>query len=307
MDTPTRRLGPVRLVLFTLVTVAVLLVALGELALHVRDASLASRAAAARRGAFTDPRATKILFLGDSWTAGRERESTGDGYWAYVPEALAAAGYPGEVQTATVALAGSTTWFQLLQLQDFLEWSPLRPDYVMIVTGANDPRSFEQAREFCRESRVLEDLPLAPPLWVCGPRALAFLHGLGARALARSQGDLAPRTVPPGLESMGSDYAAWFADSLDRAYEAAIQQVRDAGAQPLIGAYHVDDSDPIRRAFAARVGVPFHDISDGTVAATLRDQDMLVSDGWHTNEAGDRYLAQLFAAWFVDATAQGPR
>lgn len=301
-DSPRRRLGVVRTLAFAAVAGALLLVGLGELALLLRNQSLAEQAEAARRGAFTDPDATKILFLGDSWTAGREGESTGEGYWYYVPDALAAAGYEGAVQTATVALAGSTSWFQYEQLGAFLAESELAPDYVMVVTGANDPRSYEQARQFCKEHDDWVELPPFARLWVCGPRGLAFVHGLGAKAAARARGELAPLDVPPGLGGVADEYGAWFRDSIGRPYQATLLRIEEAGAQALIGSYHHDDTDPIRAGIAAAAGVPFHDISTDLVRATLRE-GLQVEDGWHTNEAGDRYLAELFAAWFVEEVA----
>lgn len=293
-----RRIGPLRAGLFTVLVIALVLIGLGEAALLVRNVGLEQKAAAARRGRLDDPEATKILFLGDSWTEGGQTGSDGEGYWAYVPEALAEAGYPRPVQTATVALAGSTSWFQYEQLLLFLEETPLPPDYVMVVTGVNDPRSFEQARRFCAEHAEREEIPLVARLWVCGPRGLSFLHGLGARAAARGRRDLRSLEVPPGLERIAPEYEAWRRQGLGRAFQAMTDAIEEAGARPLFGSYHTGEADPMRENLARNAGIRFHSIDREEVRRTLEDGEMFV-DGWHTNEDGDRYLARLFAEWFV--------
>ncbi len=303
-ESPVRG-GPrrARWILFGLVITLAGLVVLNQLAFEAAMRFLAAEAQEARAGRFAlGDEALRLLFVGDSYTAGELSES-GQGYWAYVPEELAALGYPRPVETVSIALAGSTTWFHTRQVASWLTESGQRPHYVMTIGSVNDGRAYEFQRRYCDSEEGRTDAPAVCVLYA-GPRSLLFpLNYLGMRLSPAQYMDEAHDAFGPlrWWWERNDPYRQWLPGATGKAFEALFDQARSQDLRVLAGSYH----DPLWSVgmpeAAQRLEVPFFDLAIVEVQAAFEAQGMLTEDRWHPNDAGHRYLAKRWARWFMDS------
>jgi hypothetical protein len=267
---------------------------------------LAEESLEARSGRFsTRDETLRLLFVGDSYTAGELSES-GRGYWAYVPDELAALGYPRPVETVSIALAGSTSWFHTHQVAGWLEESGQRTDYVMTMGNANDRRGYDFQRRFCASEGGQRDVPLIVRALYAGPPALLFpFNYLGMRLSPRLYMDEVHDSFGPLRRwwEANEPYGKWLPGESGAAVEALVELTRAEGATPLAGAPPYQNapwSAGIPEA-AQRLAVPFFNLAVPEVQAALASKDLLTGDGWHPNDAGHRYIAKRWARWFMDS------
>ena len=133
MRIPQRFRHAVAIVLVTLIAV----VAIGEGGLRAIHYRVLNHYKLDR--AFSSPGAFKILFVGDSFTAGGRTES-GLGYPEHIERKLDAMLERDNenVDVINIALAGTATFIHRLRLDSYLDRNAVKPDLVFIITGCNN-------------------------------------------------------------------------------------------------------------------------------------------------------------------------
>ena len=242
--------------------------------------------------AFVSPDAFKILFVGDSFTAGGSTES-GKGFPEYMGEALrdAVVGDRKGVEVVNIALSGTDTAIHARRLRLYLERHLVLPDLVFVVTGHNSFGSNEARAAFQRE------------------HAAASLFGPWSRVVRYSMVlTVVHELVKHYLGWLPSDEAAAVQSDAFRTYVAGllredlVRMVEDAGRRgiPLcLGTYiRPAWSDrvilPVLREVAASHDVPLLDIYSEELDRRFLEDGLYARDGWHPNDAGQRVLAGIF-------------
>jgi lysophospholipase L1-like esterase len=335
-----RRLSRRRLVAFS--AFVLLLFGLGTVELFYRAAQgwIDDQGWQLRQQGFDPNAPIKLLFLGDSFTAG-ELSEAGVGFWHYVPAAFRARGETRRVQVINLALAGSTTRFHRDQLVRFLEEHAVAPDAVMLITGANNASAQASLQAFLQAPESRGHAPAAMRFWYRFPRvvyglnAVAFLIGryrLGVDDEGKlgMAGDwnpvdtgrwtfmadgrfcwVCPDATSRLMALRGSPYAAWLDGEIRGMVGEVDDAVRARGGRLLTGTYvgqnHVVTDppiDPLGDEARAR-GLPMLDLSDPAVIARFRQQGFFIEDGWHLSDAGSKALATAWAEWYLRLEAAG--
>ena len=255
----------------------------------------------ARSARYSDREALRLLFVGDSFTAGSLSESD-LGWWAYVPAALRERGVSRRVEVLSVAVAGSPTPFHRRQVRDWLDESGQVADFLVFVTGANNPNSVELwteyvlgptgARHTTRSERALYGAP-------SGFRLFALSVG---RRLGR---DLPPdprRRDVPALDmylSRHPEYHAWIEERTTAEFVGLASLARERGMRPIAASYLTDPLVPATRAGASAADVPFFDIASEARQTRWGGMGLLSPDGWHLSDAGNKRYAALWVEWFL--------
>ncbi len=280
-----------RALLFRFVAVAlgvlVALVVASEVSWRLGRHLRADELVLSRQARFEDGDALKILFLGDSYTAGELSES-GQGYASWLPETLSGRA----LQTRSIALAGTPSAVHRAQLAAWLEESGQRPQFAMLISGANNLNSLDLRQGFLADPE--NEAPDGMRSLYRSRRALTGLARMVGRGL---------RLDGPAADALPTGDPTWLAWL---PWQAHVQQhthaellafaalARHHGVEPLFGTYHVDDQNPAIVRAAREAGVPLFDIS----AFPKPTMEHLSEDGWHRNDAGNRWLAEQFAGWF---------
>lgn len=257
---------------------------------------------------FADDGRIKLLFLGDSFTAGELAES-GVGFWAYLPDAVKAFGYTRGVQTVSLAMAGSSSPYHYRQLVEWLAESGQRPDFVFATTGANNNHGFVFQQHFIRHSGYAHELPL----WVRGlyrlPRSLTW--GIDQAALHLGLADFDDPTkvsFAPLIRHFKKSraYMGWV-NELIAEWVAALHRLGQRRGFRVLAASYVRTGfhAPLRRE-AARLGITLYDIESEGLEDCMRGWGYMTKDEWHPNDAGHKYLALRLARWLVREVLPGP-
>lgn len=297
-----RRLGPWKLLLFSSVTSALVLLGLADALFQGQMTLLEEELAEARAGRFEAPGSLKLMFLGDSFTNGALSES-GLGYPAFLADELRAAGVERPVEVVSVAIEGSTSWYQERQLRLYIEEGGGAPDYAMWIAGENDFLSLQFQSEFARRGGS-DVTPWIRAIYR-GPRGLIFgMHWYERRYLGLADNDAGTVEASPllGYWRAHPGYRAWLRQAQVARFADFAQRVRGLGGVPLAGSYVRTRPMPFEGA-AGEQGVPF---LDSTQLAELHDErSYFIEDRWHLSDAGTRDFAHRWARWFVKVTGEG--
>lgn len=341
MPPPDRpRLSRGRLLAFSCLVLLLFLAGTAELFYRAAHGFVERNGRLLRQQSFDEASDLKLLFLGDSFTAGELSES-GRGYWHYLPQAFHERGDPRIVDVVSLALAGSTTRFHHEQLVRYYEEQPLAADVVMLTTGANNASAQASLQAFAAAPESRGHAPATMRFWYRFPRvvyglnAVAFLAGryrLGVDDSGHfgTAGDwnpvdsgrwtymadgrycwVCPDATSRLMALRGSPYSGW----LDQEIRALVGDVADRvearGGRLLTGTYvgenHVVTDppiDPVGDESRAR-GLPMLDLSDPVVIARFRARPWFTEDGWHLSDAGSRVLAGVWAEWYLRLERQG--
>jgi len=264
---------------------------------------LDARAATQCAQRFEDAPGPRLLFLGDSFTAGDGSESE-TGFWAYLPAALERRGVVG-AQTRSLAISGSTTGYQLDQLRCWVETSGQRLDTVVVTAGVNDWGSLRFQRQFLEEGAPgshpaalsgLYRLPRPVLFAVHYPLRLADRMRSPAHAWAQ-EGQNDGGWVPGwGYFSDHPEYGDWVADRQRRNLEEMAELAGAAGGELVVAAYVVNDArNPAGHAEGDWTSFLEPAEASGSAAAG----GLLSDDAWHLSDAGARDLAERWAGWLA--------
>ncbi len=256
----------------------------------------------ARSARFTCDGCQRILFVGDSFTAGELAESK-LGYPHYVPDALTRLGVHPPAQTVSVALAGTPTSVHRSQVQAFFEESGQVPDYVMIISGANNRDALASRRAFVA-SEPGRSAPPGVRRFHGAHQSLGLIGKILGRWIAVAGGTEVTPLFAPYEEFFQTDpsYLAWVATQQRSELSALVHEVGAFGSAPLLGTYHSEVNNGAARAVAEAEGVPLFEFEEEGGPRTWQADGLLHEDGWHLNDAGTRVLADRWAARFVEIT-----
>jgi len=307
-----RRLSRLRLFAFATVTSVVLVVVafvvFSETAFRTAMGFLDDELAAARDGRFTDAARLRLLFVGDSFTAGESSESV-VGYWHYIPELLEARGVPGPIETISLAVPGSTSRYHVRQVASWLEESGQVPHHVVVITGACNWDALELQKAFVAGPIGRRSThPLLQPFYL-GPGGVMWgMHYFGGRLGVVHPGDPQQVMYTPlrNYWYAHQPYEEWIFGETRRAFGELVGVARAAGVEPLAGAYIAHQMSEHVRAEAKELAVPFFDQSAPSWEREYRDRGLLHEDEWHLNDAGNRDMATRWADWYV-ANGLDPR
>lgn len=271
---------------------------------------------AAERAAqrFSDPSGLRLLFVGDSFTAGVVAPP---GTWTdYLPEALRDAGLQGAVEVINIGFAGSDTGWHVEQARRWLEEAPRPPDCVMLITGANNAGTYAWQQGF-----IAANTADPAPLWLRSiyrlPRSTVFGAELAANLLRGRSGQDGGLPLPDAehldvglmrtrLED-SSDFLAWTARRKAALLDEYVRTVREAGAAPLLGSYITEgeyETNDVTRAAASRHGAAMFDVASPELHADFHRSGGYLEDDWHLSGTGQRRFAAMWAAWLgTEATA----
>ncbi len=251
---------------------------------------------------FSDASSLRLLFLGDSFTAGDGSESN-LGFWAYLPDALAAEGIEG-AEVLSLATSGATTAYQREQLDCWLTTSNQAVSYVVVTGGVNDASSLRYHRDFLAEFQPERH-----------PASVRFLYGLprpillGIHYPVLLQRRLrTPRAQPfddapsdagwvplIGYHASHPAYEDWALLHQQGQLRAMHEAVEEAGARLIVGAYsHHEDHSVVERMGGWIRYVEPRELRDHYEA-----QGWFAPDGWHLSDAGARDYARRWARWFA--------
>ncbi len=270
---------------------------------------LEREAAALREARYSDGASLKFLFVGDSYTAGELAES-GVGYWYHVPAELRRLAGLSHVETISLAVSGSPTTFHASQLEAFLEESSQVPDYAVIITGANNLHAYEFQHRYCTTVR---DAPVSAPVLALYRAPRSLFHAVQWTTLLTDHGPFRDdeRTVTFGplrrYWSGHDGYLDWATGYTCEQFTRFVESARAAGAEPIAGSYHSQVDVEAIRSLAIQLGVPFFDFERIHAQRGVRLQDIVSSDGWHLNDAGQEFLAAEFSRWFVEEVRLAPQ
>ena len=248
---------------------------------------------ASRASRFGDEGALRVLFVGDSYTAGELSES-GRGYFSWLPQGLSDC----PLEARSIALAGTPTATHRSQLAAWLEESGQRPDFVMVISGANNLGSLDLRHAFLADPS--QDAPRRMRSLYRSRRAFTGLARIVGRGL-NLDGPAAD-----ALPTADPTWEAWppWQEFVQEHTRTELLQLADLarahGVQPLFGTYHADAQNPAIRLAAEQARVPLLDV-EGPLPPAL-----LARDRWHRNDAGNRELAARWLAWFEALEAPDP-
>lgn len=300
-----RRISRLRLFLFAVFTGVVALVvafvAFSETAFRTSMGYLHRELDEARAGRFSEEAALKLLFVGDSFTAGESSESA-VGYWHYLPALLEERGIPGPVETVSLAVPGSTSRYHRRQVESWLSESGQVPDHVVVITGACNWDALELQKSFVATAEGRRTThPLLQPLYL-GPGGVMWgFHYVGGRLGVVHPGDPQQVMYTP-LRNYWYEhppYETWLFAETRATFKGLVEHARDRGIEPLAGAYIAHQMSEHVRSEASLLEVPFFDQSEPRWEQQYRDRGLLHPDGWHLNDAGTVDMAERWADWYV--------
>jgi lysophospholipase L1-like esterase len=244
------------------------------------------------------PVTKRIVFFGDSLTAGRD----GASYLALLKEKVVCDGALREVELINAGVGGDTVVNLARRIaQDVV---PHQPDWVVVFIGVNDHRTwyvrhvvptygtYHSWRYFRDEKQVRGGI--SPERFADGLRAV--VDQLALRTSARVA-LCTPATVGESLTS-----SAW--RLLDR-YAGAVQTVASERGCQLIDLHSVFAAELAQlppRPLLRKVRAPFVDDQDRELLAAARGYQ-LTYDGIHFTRRGAALVADAMCAWLRDSAA----
>ena len=253
--------------------------------------------------AFTRRAACKLLFVGDSFTAGGGTDS-GRGFPAYIAERLAGRRAPdgGGVEVVNIALSGTDTGLQLGRMRAYLARHAIAPDVILVVTGANNRNNNESRARYLRERRGEVH---------AGPWTVIVHRSLLLTVVKEMVGKRLPflfRGCERPFET--GDFFRYVDTRFREDLDAMIDAAQAAGARIAFGTYirpTPKDEALLRtlRAVLARRGVPLLNLYSEERDRRFLEGGLYARDGWHPNDEGQRLLAELFLAGMARAGLLG--
>ncbi|MFC1889054.1 SGNH/GDSL hydrolase family protein [Thermodesulfobacteriota bacterium] len=247
---------------------------------------------------FLDAGAFKMLFVGDSFTAGGRTES-GKGFPEYIEEKLEEKFVPGgrRADVVNIALSGTDTFLHRRRLELYLDRNPVKPDLVFIVTGANNHRS-KQMQASYRLSRP--DAGITKHLLSALDRSI-FLSTLGALA-GRIGHD------PSGIfqnDFSTTEYRLFVSERFRSELIVMVGMLRDEKIQAVFGTY-IRPSDIDQLCLSAlldvssRYRIPLLTVYSEDLDEEFKREGLYANDLWHPNDRGQKVLAEIFLKLIQD-------
>ncbi len=306
-----RRLSRARTALFALLVVPSALVALwflgGALLWWFDSSDLEDHTNSLCNQRFADDGGVRLLFLGDSFTAG-DGSASERGYWEYLPRALASEGVD-DVQVLSLAISGSTSGYQLDQLRCWVERSGQTIDAVTLVAGANDWGSLRFQREFLATHEPTSHPALLRSIYEL-PRGLLFGFHYPRRLVERLRTP-ADQQLLYGASDGGwvlewsyfashPAYGDWVRERQRRNLGELQRLAAAAGGRLIVGSYVISEGSQL-----SDIEGPWSRFLEPAQRREEYDRRGLISsDDWHLSDAGAEDYASLWARWFVESAPE---
>jgi len=298
----------VTMMAFTVAAMTTLFIGATELMFRARMADTEEQLAERRRARFTDKDTTRILVVGDSFTAGELSQSK-VGFWAYLPEALRQYGYHKDTEVISLAMAGTTSPWHFHQVATWLEETGQTPHYLFVITGANNNHSYAFQNHFLEKSGKADTAPTWLRLLYRLPRSWLWELDQVALLLGYATFDDPTKVTMRPLVRFWAENEAYMAltNQLTARWVGALHDLgRSRGFTTLAGSYvRTGYHDPLR-ALARRRSFKMYDIESEALEDCMRGWGFFTSDAWHPNDAGYKYLARRLARWLVSEVLPGP-
>ncbi len=315
-----RRRSPLRVALYLAVILGTAgvagFLALSEGLYRGGLASVEDEAAELRAQRFSDPDALRLLFVGDSFTAGVVDPA---GTWTdFLVDELARQGFAHPVEVINIGFAGSDTGWHVAQVRRWLAAAELPPVHTSLITGANNAGTYAWQAAFL-DSEGARTAPATLRAVYRLPRSTVFGAELIANLL-RGEGNLSDDLPLPDAEHLdvglmrgrleaASDFLPWTAARKGALLDDYVAVVRAAGAEPLLGTYITEgeyETNDSTRAAAARHGVALFDVASPDRHADFHRTGGYLEDDWHLSEAGQRRFAALWVGWYLREVEGAP-
>ena len=270
-------------------------------------------AAELRDQRFGDSSALKLLFVGDSFTAGVVEPA---GSWTdFLVAEFARQGLARPVEVINIGFAGSDTGWHVEQVRRWLEEAGAPPDHTSVITGANNASTYTwQTAWLASEAGATTPLGLRAIYRL--PRSTLFGAELLANLL-RGQGNLDDDLPLPDAEHLDvglmrgrlerdSAYLPWTAAHKAERLREHVRVVREAGAQPLLGTYITEgeyETNDATRTVARELDVPLFDVASPERHADFDATGGYLEDRWHLSYAGQKRFAALWVGWYLREVA----